>query len=107
MRCKHKAISKNMVNNSWYCQECFVTVNDDHTDIMSRDLKLLINLLEKHCDVITLVSYGLAPNPNGFSYELYGDIPADEVKDIVRIDKLLDGLNKHDEEILKDMYLRG
>ena len=49
----------------------------------------LISVLEKYCGELELVSFGLAPNPNGFCYEVYGDIPN---KDLKRINSLLDQL---------------
>lgn len=67
------------------------------------DIKKLVTLLERYCGDIEIVSYGLAPNPFGFCYEIYtDDIPK---KDLQAIDRLLDGLSVIDELILRNMYI--
>lgn len=46
---------------------------------------------------IEIVSYGLAPNPNGFCYEI-GDTPIAAVEEL---ENLLDSLTKSEENMLK------
>ena len=69
---------------------------------MSTYLKRLIELLEKHCGNIELISYGLAPNPNGFCYEQYDEVDA---KDLKEIDELLELINSEDVQTLRELYL--
>jgi len=71
---------------------------------MSKDLKTLIALLEKYCGEIELISYGLAPNPNGFCYELY-DPDNVSLEDLTKINLLLDTLSTKDTNVLKSLYL--
>ena len=70
---------------------------------MSDDVKRLIELLERNCGDIELVSYGLAPNPFGFCYEVYGKVP---VGDLIKIDVILSTMSDEDEEVIRDTYLR-
>ena len=65
--------------------------------------ELVIRQLEKLCGDIELVSYGLAPNPNGFCYEILNDSVL--YADILRLDKLLDELSPQGEKIIRELYL--
>jgi len=68
----------------------------------SYEIERLIQLLEKNCHAIEIVSYGLAPNSFGFCYEIFDDIPKKELNEI---DSLLDYLNDDDVEFLRAAYL--
>jgi hypothetical protein len=62
-----------------------------------RNVENLLNtLLENNLE---LVSYGLAPNPNGFCYEIHGDRPSKSF--LKHIDTQLDTLTKEQEQWLK------
>lgn len=51
---------------------------------------------------IEIVSYGLAPNPNGFCYELCGDACRDEA---MQLDKMLAALTtKQEAELRKIIF---
>lgn len=65
----------------------------------------LVNEIIEFCNdnSIEIVSYGLAPNPNGFCYELYGDACSDEAH---CLDEMLDKLTAKQERELKT-YLFG
>lgn len=71
---------------------------------MTARVKHVIKILEELCGDVELVSYGLAPNSDGFCYEVIND----DVKyvDLKRLDEALDSLTSVDEEIIKDLYLR-
>lgn len=69
---------------------------------MSTYLTRLIELLEKNVGDIEIISYGLAPNPNGFCYELYDNVDA---KDLKEIDTLLELLSSEDVQTLRELYL--
>lgn len=71
---------------------------------MSNDLKQLIGLLEKYCGDIELVSYGLAPNPNGFCFEVHNANNITE-SHMINICYLLDTLSSKDTELLREAYL--
>lgn len=62
----------------------------------------LMKLLDDNTDHIELVSYGLAPNPNGFCYEKKDTLPK-EVE--IEINNLLECLNKDDEKFFRAFYL--
>ena len=61
--------------------------------------KKITQILE-FCDEtgIQIVSYGLAPNPNGFCYELYGDACRDEG---IVLDEMLNALTSQEEAELR------
>ncbi len=48
---------------------------------------------------IEIVSYGLAPNPNGFCFEADDTVPRD-IK--IKFSKMLDGLTESEENELKE-----
>lgn len=53
---------------------------------------------------IEIVSYGLAPNPNGFCYELYGDACRDEA---MQLDEMLNALTTKQETELRKIIFGG
>lgn len=53
---------------------------------------------------IEIISYGLAPNPNGFCYELFGDACSDEAQ---VLDDMLDGLSSREEQELRKLVFGG
>lgn len=63
---------------------------------MSKQVKEILDFLGE--TDIQIVSYGLAPNPNGFCYEIYGDSCSDEAS---CLEEMLEGLTKEQEEELK------
>ena len=64
-----------------------------------------IELLEKHCGDIALVSFGLAPNPFGFCYEVYNTYNKVPRTDLNALDFLLGNLNDAQEMQLRELYL--
>lgn len=78
------------------CHEFQQTENDN--------LRQLIRLLEKYCGDIELISYGLAPNPNGFCYEILEPDNVDQ-SDLIKINYLLNTLTSKQENELKHLYL--
>ena len=67
---------------------------------MSEDLKDCIRELEKLCGQVELVSFGLAPNPFGFCYEVL-----DSEADVTDLDASLECLSDEDEITLRSLYL--
>lgn len=61
---------------------------------MTKKIEQIISLCMIHD--IEIVSYGLAPNPNGFCYEI-GNTPADAAE---KLDELLDSLTAKEKEEL-------
>lgn len=51
-----------------------------------------------------IVSYGLAPNPNGFCFERGDDTTDAQAK---RLSKLLEGLSERDERALRRLIFGG
>lgn len=72
---------------------------------ISNPVSELKELLETYSHDIELVSFGLAPNPSGFCYELSENhkMPASVLK---KINTLLNVLNEEEEEEIKNLYLR-
>jgi len=67
---------------------------------MDQDQKTVHKLLERCIDAnVEIVSYGLAPNPNGFCYEVHEPRASDEI--LATIDKALDQLSPNDVRILR------
>ena len=71
---------------------------------MNKELRDAIKVIENLCGEIELVSYGLAPNPNGFSYEVFGSNI--EPKRLSELDLTLDHLSNDNTETIKELYLR-
>lgn len=69
---------------------------------MTKELKRIIRLLEKYCDDIEIMSYGLYPNPTGFCYMKYNEI---DIKDEIRLNSMLESLSSEDTDILKLLYI--
>lgn len=65
---------------------------------MNQHLQKIISFCELHD--ITIISYGLAPNPFGFCYEA-GDRTC--ASDCEYLDNLLDELSPKDEQILRQL----
>ena len=63
---------------------------------MTRNLERIDQILEAY--EIEIVSFGLAPNPNGFCFEASEETPLDVVTELSGI---LDNLNKSEIERLK------
>ena len=64
----------------------------------------LVNEIIEFCldNDIVLVSHGLAPNPFGFCFELYGDASSDEAK---CLDEMLGQLNsKQEKELIERVF---
>ena len=62
----------------------------------------IINMLELYdCEI---VSYGLAPNPNGFCFEASESTTQDQVK---ALSKALDQLTSKEEQFLKNLIFGG
>ena len=82
-----------------------MTVIEFHSD-ENENLRECIRLLESLVDVIELISFGLAPNPNGFCYEILKDglIKSERVK-MKSLDRELDSLNEAQEEVIRELYL--
>ena len=72
-------------------------------EAMTDDLKRLINIIEEQFGNIQLVSYGLAPNPKGFCFELYDPDLISE-SELTNFCYLLHNLTRKEEEILKRIY---
>jgi len=72
------------------------------TDKLTPNVLKLIDLLETDVGDIELVSYGLAPNPNGFCYEVYNTY---NVVDTKKIDAALNSLTKLEEVTIRELYL--
>jgi hypothetical protein len=69
---------------------------------MSKTIAALVEILDD--GEFELVSYGLAPNPDGFCYEFSGDGKRDKVQE-TRLNNLLDSLNESEERLIKARYL--
>ena len=82
-----------------------MSVIEFHSD-ENQNLREAKRLLESLVDVIELVSFGLAPNPNGFCYEILKDglIRSERVK-MKSLNRELDSLNKAQQEVIKELYL--
>jgi len=75
---------------------------------MSTELKTAIKSIERLCGEVELVSYGLAPNPTGFCYEVietkYRD--ASEMQLMLRkLEDALEALNHKDTRTIIELYL--
>jgi hypothetical protein len=70
----------------------------------NKNLRDCIKVLENHCGQIELISYGLAPNPFGFCYEIIEG--SSGTINIRTIENALDSLNSDQEEVIKGLYLR-
>ena len=68
----------------------------------NKNLRNLIKHLEHGCGDIQLVSYGHSPNSMGFCYEVYNDLNKDY---LIKLDQLLDSLNKEQIKVIKELYL--
>lgn len=69
----------------------------------NKNLRDCIKVLEQHCGSIELVSYCLAPNVNGFCYEIVENpIGAIEIRSI---ENALDSLSVDQENVIKELYL--
>jgi len=68
------------------------------------NLRACVRHLESLCGEVELVSYGLAPNPNGFCYEILegADVGWDMIEEL---DRLLNNLSNREEIELKYLYL--
>lgn len=62
----------------------------------------IINMLELYDCAI--VSYGLAPNPNGFCFEASENTTQDQVK---ALSKALDSLTDNEEQFLRKLIFGG
>ncbi len=69
---------------------------------MTNTIKLIEEILET--GDFELVSYGLAPNPDGFCYEFIGEVYR-EAETELRLNELLYGLTNEETRILKKRYL--
>lgn len=69
---------------------------------MSDNLKNTIRIIESLTGDVELVSYGLAPKPNGFCYENHGNINETDLK---VLDTALGSLNNEETETLRELYL--
>jgi hypothetical protein len=67
---------------------------------MSNVLKKIDDILEGND--LTIVSYGLAPNPFGFCFERGEHVNSETCKELSR---LLNGLSVTEEKIIKERYL--
>lgn len=108
-------IYENIVSTDYYGQFSeFLSIPEDIAQLSDNDLIDHINLVEIIQDFesldaieaildnfnIELISYSLAPNPNGFCYE------SSESKIInEKLDQLLNELSEKEEKVLKGMYL--
>lgn len=68
----------------------------------SRRIKDIIDFCNEND--IEIVSYGIAPNPNGFCYELFGDSCRDEAR---CLDEMLDGLTSEESKELRRIVFGG
>lgn len=66
------------------------------------NLRNCIRILESLCGDVELVSYGLAPNPNGFCYEKHTAISEVDEK---ALNDALNSLSSKEIETLTELYL--
>jgi hypothetical protein len=66
------------------------------------NLRNCIRILESLCGDVELVSYGLAPNPDGFCYEIHTQVSDTDLK---VLDDALGMLTTNEENTLKELYL--
>lgn len=66
------------------------------------NLRNCIRILESLCGDVELISYGLAPNPDGFCYEKLTEVSETDLK---ALDSALGSLNSEEQETLKELYL--
>lgn len=78
--------------------------NEDFFNDDNKNLRDCISILEKHCGKVELVSYGLAPNPFGFCYEILEHNLGGTVE-IREIENSLESLNSEQENVIKELYL--
>jgi len=71
---------------------------------MNKDLKNCIRIIESLCGDIELVSFGLAPNPNGFCYEVHNE-SLFNTKELKALDDALNYLTGEEEDTIKELYL--
>jgi len=71
---------------------------------MNKDLKNCIRIIESLCGDIELVSFGLAPNPNGFCYEVHNE-SLFNTKELEALDDALNYLTGEEEDTIKELYL--
>jgi len=74
--------------------------NEEFQETANVNLREVIVLLER--GVCDLISYGLAPNPNGFCYEKHGTLTESDEKEL---NTLLDGLTPDQERELIALYM--
>lgn len=68
------------------------------------NLRNCIRILESLCGDVELVSFGLAPNPNGFCYEVHNE-SLFNTKELKALDDALEILTSEEENTLKELYL--
>jgi hypothetical protein len=79
------------------------------SDTMSQNLKDAITAIESLVGEAELVSYGLAPNTNGFCYEVFKRqrySTAGQLRTkLNRLDATLEALNHRDTQSIIELYL--
>jgi len=70
------------------------------------NLKEVIQRLENLCGQVELVSFGLAPNPNGFCYETYDDYGSIDPVKLKGLNLALDSLSNKEAQTIIELYLR-
>ena len=78
--------------------------NEDFFNDDNKNLRDCIEVIEKHIGKIELVSFGLAPNPFGFCYEILDHNFGGSI-DIRTIENSLDSLSSDQENVIKELYL--
>lgn len=82
-----------------------MNIKEFHND-SNENLRECIRLIESLLGVVELTTYGVAPNPNGFFYEILKDaITLGERRKIKFLDRELDSLSKNQEAVIKELYL--
>lgn len=87
----------------YYDKEEFDQAKEEFDEIEERQERIE-EILEANC--VELVSYGLAPNPMGFCFELPEDSNDYDQDEIEELDGLLNELTSFEEEHMKQKYLR-